>query len=486
MVASIPDRDNFMNNNPKEKAQRRAKRLTRIKAARNRKKKELNEQLHRQNQNQTVASQMYRIIQKFFPDLFKWMREIEDFRHKSEYELASIITACIAMFLFKSDSRNSFYNLQKDPKFQKNYKKLFKLQLPHPDTVNRVMKRLDEEHLNELKKSMVQVLLNRKTLHKYRLLNKYFEIAVDATGQASFDYKHCENCLHRTSKKSGKTTYFHNVLEAKLVTSNGFAISLGTEWIENGDTEYEKQDCERKAFVRLAKKLKGDFPRLPICIVADGLYPYQGFFDICRDNSWRYIANFKDGCLPTVWRKVDSQGALQRANCRQQTRTKGNKSLKNDYRWVTDIDYRGHNMHWMECVEIVRTPNKKDSSTRFVYVTDLMPDRANIAELIAAGRLRWKIENEGFNEQKNGGYNLKHKFARNSYLATKNYYQCLQIAHMINQLLVMSKDFQELLIGKMTLKHLWRCLQGFMGYGDIDEAELDAIDAKKCQIRFVT
>ena len=474
-----------MKKTPQEQMQRRAKRLARNKAARDKKRKEMAEQMRQEKRNNRLVPQMYRIIRKFFPDLFNWMREIEDFRAKSEYELAELITACIAMFLFKARSRNAFLNLQNDSKFKKNYKKLFKLNLPHPDTVDRVMRILDEEHLNKLKKRMVQVLLERKVLHKNRFLNKYFEIAVDATGQASFNHQHCDCCLHQTSK-SGKTTYFHNVLEAKLITSNGFAISLGTEWIENADSEYAKQDCERKAFVRLAKKLKMDFPRLPICIVADGLYPYQTFFDICDEYDWRYIVSFKDGCLPTVWRKVDSLGTSQSENYRQQTCAKGNKSLKNNYRWVTDLDYRGHKMHWMECVETVREPNKKESSTRFVYITDLTPDNSNIAELIAGGRLRWKIENEGFNEQKNGGYNLKHKYSRSSYLAAKNYYQCLQIAHMINQLFVISKDFQGLLVGKMTIKHLWICLWGFMLYGDVDEAELEAIDAKRCQIRFVT
>lgn len=477
-----------MKNNPKEQIQRRAKRLARSRSAKNKKKTVFNRQRNRRNYGEDgdVAYQMYGIIQNFFPDLFKTMREVEDCRRKSEYELAAILTAGIAMFLFKADSRNSFNNLQNDLKFRRNYEKLFKLKLPHTDTVNGVMKVLDEKHLKGLKQHMVKVLLNRKSLHKLRLQNKWFEIAVDATGQASFDHQHCENCLHRTSKKSGKTTYFHNVLEAKLITSNGFSISLGTEWIENVGSEYEKQDCERKAFIRLAKNLKSHYPRLPICIAADGLYPYQGFFDICRENDWRYIANFRDGCLPTMWKEVDSLGVLQSANCRQKTYTKGNKSFKNNYRWVTDIDYRGYNLHWMECVETKREPNKKESSTRFVYVTDLTPDRTNIAELIAAGRLRWKIENEGFNDQKNRGYNLKHKFSRNSYLATKNYYQCLQIAHMINQLLVISKKFQGLLVGKMTLKHIWLSLQGFMWYGDVNEEKLEAIDTTPCQIRFVT
>jgi len=47
------------------------------------------------------------------------------------------------------------------------------------------------------------------------------------------------------------------------------------------------------------------------------------------------------------------------------------------------------------------------------------------------GRLRWKIENEGFNSQKNGGYNLEHVYSETG----KFYYLLLQIAHTINQLM---------------------------------------------------
>ena len=92
---------------------------------------------------------------------------------------------------------------------------------------------------------------------------------------------HCDHCLHKTSK-NGVTTYFHYVLEAKLITPNGFAISLATEWIEN-PSSYDKQDCELKAFKRLAWKMKKFFPRLPICIHADGLYPSKRFFEIVRN-----------------------------------------------------------------------------------------------------------------------------------------------------------------------------------------------------------
>ena len=71
--------------------------------------------------------------------------------------------------------------------------------------------------------------------------------------------------------------------EARLV---GNRIELSEEEI--------KQDCESKAFKRLAEKLKMKFPRLPICIVADGLYVSDPVIQICKDNHWDYIIRYKD------------------------------------------------------------------------------------------------------------------------------------------------------------------------------------------------
>jgi len=145
------------------------------------------------------------------------------------------------MFIFKEGSRNAFNNDRQEGQFKKNYEKVFKMNLPHMDTVDDVMRRLAENELEELKKSMIRTLLMKKVLHKFRFMGKWFIVAVDATGIASFEDKHCEHCLHKTSK-NGKVTYFHNVLEAKLIFSNGFYLSIGTEWLENYE-EYDNQGC---------------------------------------------------------------------------------------------------------------------------------------------------------------------------------------------------------------------------------------------------
>jgi hypothetical protein len=80
------------------------------------------------------------------------------------------------------------------------------------------------------------------------------------------------------------TVYLHPVLEAKLVDTRGLALSLASEFIENPNpqgpgwtpptpTTYEtvKQDCELKAFARLAENLKKEFPQTRFCIGGDSL-----------------------------------------------------------------------------------------------------------------------------------------------------------------------------------------------------------------------
>ena len=64
--------------------------------------------------------------------------------------------------------------------------------------------------------------------------------------------------------------------------------------------EQIKQDCESKAFIRLAAKIKKSFPRLPICIVADGLYVSEKVMNICKENDWDFIIRYKEGCAKSI------------------------------------------------------------------------------------------------------------------------------------------------------------------------------------------
>jgi hypothetical protein len=376
----------------------------------------------------------------------------------------------MSIFFFFSCSRNQLNNNRKDGYFSQQYRHLFGMQLPHQDTVKDVLCKLPEGDLEQVKMDLVSKLFEQKWLREYRLLNKYYLIAIDATGVVTFDKPHCKHCLTKTSK-TGKTTYFHYVLEAKLVTRDGHAISLASEWIENPSGDFNKQDCERNAFERLSKTLKKQFPRLPICILADGLYPYENAFKICEENEWKFIFVLQDKSLKTVQQEL-TLTKLKKPALECYVPKKG-YLIKEEYRFETDIEYHNkYTLHWIQYVE-TRDKIKNSNATsnpsilqpsNFEYVTNIKPKKENVKEIGYSGRLRWKIENESFNTQKCGDYELEHKFCRNSYLGLKNYYTLLQIAHAINQLIEKEKCITEIfkLHPKESLHNLWQKLRGYM------------------------
>lgn len=427
--------------------------------------------LYRELQKKTTAadngkiiiSRIKNVIIKRFPELLAKLNELPDVRNRQEYSMTELLTGALFMFILKEESRNAFNNHRRDLIFAKNYQRHLKLSLPHPDTIEDILRVLPVESLEVLKAELVSSLIEQKLFRKFRFLGSYYHIAVDATGTHTFDHQHCEHCLTKKSKNGNTTTWFHYVLEAKLVTSTGYAISLASEFIENiPGRDFEKQDCERKAFVRLASKIKKYFPRLPICILGDGLYPNNTVFQICRQNNWTFIITLKDGCLKTFQTEVHLLKAT--VTRREVYRRDKQHNSRLEYSFLNNVEYDGHLYHWVHCKESkTRHSDGLVEQTNFVYITNIEQSIDNVIETADGGRLRWKIENEGFNTQKNLGYELEHKFSRVSYPAMQNYYQILQIAHMINQFVEKSHDFISLLMtcSGQTIKSLWDDLLTF-------------------------
>ena len=149
-------------------------------------------------------------------------------------------------------------------------------------------------------------------------------------------------------------------------------------------------------------------------------------------------------------------------------------------------------LNWLECKETIRpttteVPHEALKTTRFVHITDLPINASNIAETSRTGRLRWKIENEGFNTLKNGGYGMEHQYARKSYCALKNYFQFMQVAHLIHQLMTLNTRFREDFMkakNHPTLKNLWLNLVSAMQHLELNEQELERINNTRRQFRF--
>jgi len=147
----------------------------------------------------------------------------------------------------------------------------------------------------------------------------------------------------------------------------------------------------------------------------------------------------------------------------------------------------------MECEETVTAKNpelEEEPKTKyFVHITDLPINRQNIIDSSRTGRMRWKIENEGFNTLKNGGYGMEHQYSRKSYTALKNYFQFMQMAHMINQLMTLNTRFREGFMKEAnhpTIKNLWSRLVRAMLDIDLDNQRLIEINDTRRQFRFIS
>jgi len=329
---------------------------------------------------------------------------------------------------------------------------------------------------------MTEKLIRSKVLYPYRLFDQYFLIAMDGTRTISFKTRHCPSCLTQTH--NGKTTYFHPVLEAKLVTSNGFAFSLMSEFIENSDPFATKQDCEWKAFLRLAPRLKKRFPKLPICLALDGLFANGDIFALCEEYGWKYFISLKDKDLVTVNEEFDYLSKLQTEN-HLSWRTGKKAEIRQEFSWAEEIDYtdskkKKHQLNVVQCLE-----TEKEKTTKFKWLTNFKINKSNVIELCNfGGRLRWVIENQGFNSQKTGGYHLEHPYSQNM-KTFKAFYFLMQIAHLLFQLLakgsLLKKSFPK---GFGSLKNLALSLLEAWRTRVVTPQDFIAISTAQVQIRF--
>ncbi len=100
-------------------------------------------------------------------------------------------------------------------------------------------------------------------------------------------------------------------------------------------------------------------------------------------------------------------------------RRQGKQHYIDTYRFVNQVPLRDSDdalqVNWCE---LVTTNAVGKVVYKNAFVTDHRIKEKNIVDIVAAGRARWKIENENNNTLKTKGYNLEHNFGHgNQYLS---------------------------------------------------------------------
>lgn len=309
-----------------------------------------------------------------------------------------------------------------------------------------VFKALDTDALATVQPELIKGLIEKKRLQDAYVLG-HLAVCSDGTGIFASSTYHCDACLTQ-KHKDGTVTYMHNMLEAKVLSANGMALSFMSEPIQNSASgAYDKQDCETKAFKRLVPRIKETFSRQPLVHLLDSLYAQGPVFELLDGVKHQFICGFKPGSIPTLYQEALELLKLRPENKLAVQTTVGDKSkVRQVFRWLDNLEYKGMTLGFVSCEET----DKNGDVTTYAWLTSFTVTQDNVQEIARAGRMRWKIENEGFNEQKNG-YEMEHFCNCNDLNVMLCLYLILQIAHMFMQLLAKSNLLEEPV---QVLKHL--------------------------------
>ena len=246
-------------------------------------------------------------MRRCFPDFWKRLAAIEEPRDTSKviYPLTQVLCLATLMFACRIASRRALDRISDNALFRDN---LCLFSGIGTDTVMvsqqlvNVLKELDADELATVQPELVRALVEKKRLADAYVLG-HLAVCSDGTGIFSSSSEHCEECLTQ-KHKDGTLTYMHHMLEAKVLCANGMALSLLSEPIKNpAGGNYQKQDCETKAFKRLVPRIKETFARQPFVHLLDSLYAQGPVFNLLTRAKHQFICGFKEGSIPNPLRR---------------------------------------------------------------------------------------------------------------------------------------------------------------------------------------
>jgi hypothetical protein len=375
------------------------------------------------------------VLRAVFPRLNAWLNALPDPRKREMclYTAAHLWWHVIATFLSRKGSRNGFDEQRQSGQAAWNMGLLCGQSAEDPrfegqptvtcsDNAAYHASRVDPEEVAQIPVLMFHDLLERRTFDSARLFGRWYRIVLDGSVKEK-----CRAGFEEGGKSSTNGARYRYVLQASVMGPQGTLFSLMHEEMDVRDPVADKEDCELKSFARLSVRLKEEFPRLSICLVADALYCCQTVVVTCKQFDWKYVLTLKEGRQPTTWEETIHLLPLHRSNRLRCLLGQGGKEGQQDFRWVQNVMLGEHQTNVILQGEITNEP----SATLYAYITNfsnLTPQRV-AAVVNSGGRERHLIE-DTFNAQKNNGIGLEHVFCANA-TASKNYYTMMQVAEVL-------------------------------------------------------
>jgi len=197
-----------------------------------------------------AVTEQARVMRANLPVLLRRLQRIADPRHpkKLKHQLTMLMLYGILSFVLQFASRREANRSLSRPQIKENLRLLFPEleEIPHQDTLNRLLERIEPEEIEAGQIELVRRLIRKKKFQPY-LVEGCYPVAIDGTQKLVGRFCWTEQWLEReiTTRKGPAPQYYVYVVEAYLVFRGGMNIPLMSEFLDysQGDIQREKQDC---------------------------------------------------------------------------------------------------------------------------------------------------------------------------------------------------------------------------------------------------
>jgi hypothetical protein len=322
-------------------------------------------------------------------------------------DIADFGLSAFAMFFMQGVSFLAFQRALEKGQGRSNAQTLFEIgKIPSDNYIRDMLDEADPVLLQPCFERMETLLAEPTLRQAFGRLGGRTLVAWDGTEYFCSQKLGCPNCLTR-ERSNGKTENYHSLLSATVVApGHSKVVPLMPEFVATQDGA-EKQDCERNAVKRWFDKHGARLAPLRPIFLGDDLFACHPVAKMVADAGDDFIFT----CKPTSHKALyDFIDGAEVSRHEEKVRRRATKETFR-YRWIEAVPIRDGKdsllVNWIG-FEIVDAKSKLKYS--MAWVTSLPVSKDNVAEIVACGRARWKIENESFNVMKNHGYELEHNF----------------------------------------------------------------------------
>lgn len=327
------------------------------------------------------------------------------------YSMQDVGLGAFSIFFTQSPSFLAFQVAMEKAHGKSNAQTLFGMaKIPTDNHIRDMLDPISPEYLNPVFAAAFDALNGGGYLEAYRSVNSTILIALDGTQYYSSNQIHCANCSCKTHK-NGKKTYSHTVVTPVIVaTGNSRVFPLEPAFVTPQDGT-EKQDCENAAAKRWIKTFGQRCRNLGVTLLGDDLYCHQPLCALVLDKGLSFLFVCKPDSHKTLYEWVDELDRLKSVQTVVVKRRRGKKTEIDTYRFVNQVPLRdGEDALMVNWCELKTTTPDGKVVYHNAFATNHEINKENVIEIVAAGRTRWKIENENNNTLKTKGYHLTHNY----------------------------------------------------------------------------